>query len=270
MRPQLSRSWPRWLLAAVLLQNAWLLYPRARDVIVRPEATAYTRGRHVAERLGCFACHGPDGGGGAPNVGGRADAVPGWTERVPMMYAASDDELREYILDGRPAAKAADPEYVAEMERQAIRMPAYRGRISDAEVEEVLTFIRAVSGLLVPEDPLAARGLDLAVTAGCFSCHGHMGGGGTPNPGSFKGYVPGFWGHDFRDLVRSDDELHEWIREGSIRRLAESPLGSWFLERQTIKMPAYRRFLSEEDIAALGAAVRWIHGRSWEQQPLLE
>jgi mono/diheme cytochrome c family protein len=187
-----------------------------------------------------------------------------------MMYAGSDEELRQYVLDGRPAAKAADPAYVAEMKRQAMQMPAYRGRISDADLADVIAFIRAASGLLVPEEPLAARGFDVAATAGCFSCHGHLGGGGTPNPGSFKGYVPGFWGDDYRDLVRTDEELLEWIREGSITRLTENPLGAWFLRRQTIQMPAYKQFLSEDDIAALAAAIRWIHDRSWEHQPLLD
>jgi mono/diheme cytochrome c family protein len=270
MASRLARSWPRWFVAAVLLQNAWLLYPYARDVVVRPETTAYVRGKRVADRLGCFACHGPEGRGGVPNPGSRSETVPGWTERVPMMFVATDAELREYILDGRPQSKATDPAYARQMERQAVQMPAYRERISAAELDDVVTFIRAASGLLVPEDLTAARGLDLAFSVGCFSCHGDLGGGGTPNPGSFKGYVPSFWGADFRDLVRSEAELLEWIREGRIERLARHPVGSWFLERQVIRMPAYKHVLTEADIGAIAAAVGWIHARSWERQALLE
>ena len=52
-----------------------------------------------------------------------------------------------------------------------------------------------------------------------------LGAGGVPNPGSFKGYVPGFWGADFDELVRDDAELREWIETGRVRRIAEHPVG---------------------------------------------
>ena len=82
-------------------------------------------------------------------------------------------------------------------------------------------------------------------------------------PGSFKGYIPGFWGDDYDELVRSDDELRQWLADGHIPRITEHPIGGWFFRRQAAKMPAYGRFLAPEDIAALGAYVKWIRAGSW-------
>jgi mono/diheme cytochrome c family protein len=48
-----------------------------------------------------------------------------------------------------------------------------------------------------------ARGADIAIEHDCFSCHGPLGAGGVPNPGAFKGYIPGFWGADFDELVQN-------------------------------------------------------------------
>jgi mono/diheme cytochrome c family protein len=263
-------SWTRWIVAALVIENAYLLYPHARDLVVRPETTDYESGRAIASRLGCFSCHGPDGRGAAPNPGSEWKTVPAFNERVPMMFAKHDAELREYILDGHPASKADDPEYRAEMEAQAIRMPAYRKHISTGELDALIAFIRPASGLLVPEADLAARGLDLAHATGCFSCHGDLGGGGVANPGSLKGYIPSFWGEDFRELVRSDEELVEWIAKGRIARLTENVIARRYVEGQVIQMPAYERFLSAEDIRAIAAAVRWIHEGTWRDRPLLE
>ena len=75
--------------------------------------------------------------------------------------------------------------------------------------------------------------------------------------------MPGWWGRDFDDLVRSDDELREWIAEGESRRLREHPVGTFFIQRQAIKMAAYGRFLAEDDVGALAAYVRWVHAGSW-------
>ncbi len=253
-----------------VIENAFLAYPRVRDTILRPETTEYQRGLAVAVRLGCFGCHGAGGRGGVPNPGSHWKTVPAFTERVPMMFASNDAELREYILEGRPASKASDPKYEAEMKAQAVHMPAFRDRISAAELEAVVAFIGSASGLLYPQDDLAARGRDFALTSGCFACHGDMGGGGVANPGSLKGYVPSFWGADFAELVRDDRELIEWIEKGRIARLTENPVARRFLEKQVIQMPAYEAFLEPDEIEAVAAAVRWINRGAWRDAPLLD
>src|SRR5262245_17243281 len=246
-----------------LVQEAELGRLCGRWLILRPEQNAAARGFRVAEEAGCFTCHGPAGEGGTTNPGSQEGTVPPFTEQTQMMYAKTPQALREYILDGAPAKKRDDPDYHAEMERAALQMPAYRDRLTTGQVDDLVVYLRAVSGLLAPTEALAAKGADLALKYDCFACHGPLGAGGVGNPGSLKGYVPGFWGADFDDLVRNDDELHTWIAEGKLDRIAEHPIGRIFFSRQRVKMPAYGRFLSADDITALAAFVRWVRAGDW-------
>ena len=253
----------RVLIGLAVLETGWLAYPAVRARILALEETPARRGQRLAAELGCFACHGPMGTGGTRNPGSEEGTVPAFTERTQMMYVKSDEDLREYVLDGAPRRKREDPEYRAKVEAAALHMPAYRPFVTAAQVEDLVAFLRASSGLVLPEEASAARGAELASEVGCFACHGPLGAGGMPNPGSFKGYVPAFWGADFDDLVRSDEELRQWIAEGGIARIAEHPIGGYFFERQAIKMPAYGRFLADADVSALAAYVRWIRAGAW-------
>jgi mono/diheme cytochrome c family protein len=258
------------LVVLLLAQSVWLGYPLVRDLILPPRDNPAQRGRALAAQLGCFTCHGPGGTGGVPNPGSKTDEVPSFHEGTIMMYAHSDQELREYILDGAPAAKRARPEYRAEQATQALRMPAYRGFVTAAQVDDLVAYLRASSGLLEPLDNEAAKGVEIALANGCFSCHGDMGIGGLPNPGSLKGYIPGFGGQDFDELVRDDGELRGWIADGGIPRLRDDPLASYFIERQRIQMPAFKDHLSAAEIDALVAYVRWLAGGEWRRMPLKE
>ena len=77
------------------------------------------RGRRVAERWGCFTCHGPGGIRGAANHGRADRTVPGFEGDV-MMYAKSDDDLREWIRDGVPKSRAASHTWQDQRARGAI------------------------------------------------------------------------------------------------------------------------------------------------------
>ena len=105
-------------------------------------------------------------------------------------------------------------------------------------------------------DAAAGRGRELVRHHGCEACHGIGGSGGVPNPGSLKGYVPGWLGPDFLDLVRNDEELKQWIVEGRIDRLLASRLVRHFLSGQRLQMPSYRLALPADDTAAI---VAYIH-----------
>lgn len=187
-----------------------------------------------------------------------------------MMFVKQDEDIREYILDGAPAAKRDRDSYGVEMAAQAIHMPAFRGWLNDEELEALVAFVRSRSDLLEPQDESAARGAKIAGEMGCLACHGEMGSGGLPNPGSLKGYIPGFTGPDFAELVQNDDELRAWIMKGSIARLTDDPIAAVFLERQRIQMPAYERFLTSSQLDDVVAYVRWLANEEWRSQPLVQ
>lgn len=102
------------------------------------------------------------------------------------------------------------------------------------------------------------RGWAVASARGCFDCHGPGGATGLPDPEGRTGGVPGFGHEDVAARARSDDEIREWILDGSPRRLRNHPLASFFLRRQMVKMPAYRGRVSEEELGSLRAYVRWL------------
>jgi mono/diheme cytochrome c family protein len=256
------------LLAIVLVETGWILYPRTRAVLLPQKESPEARGRRLAQDLGCFTCHGPAGRSGVPNPGSLLEAVPSFHEGTPMMFVGGDQDLREYILDGAPAAKLARPSYRKEMEGQAIRMPAFRNWLDKRDTDALVAFVRAASDLAVVPDGPAHDGAEVARRVGCFACHGEMGSGGLPNPGSLKGYIPGFIGPDFDELVRDDEELRVWIAEGEIPRLRNNPAAALFLDKQRIQMPAYGRFLKADEIDQLVAYVRWLAKGSWREQDL--
>lgn len=272
----------RWLGRALVLfavvEIARLAYPAVRDAVLSIEDTPAARGERLAGQLGCFGCHGPAGQGGIknPKVAGEGegdrtltvlsddDEVPAFTQQTQMMYVKTTDDIREYILDGAPRRKREDSDYRAEVESAALRMPAYRSLVTASQVEDLVAYLRAASGQILPEDDKGAvRGGELALELSCFSCHGPLGAGGVSNPGSFKGYIPAFWGADFDELVRDDGELRRWIADGKISRIAEHPIGKVFFERQALKMPAYGKLLPPADVDALVAYVRWIRTGPW-------
>ena len=89
------------------------------------------------------------------------------------------------------------------------------------------------------------KGEALARKYYCFQCHGIMGQGGFRNVGSLKGYVPGFFGRDFRDLTRggNPDSVRAWIEHG-VDTVPIAPawtgwIAEFFLNRQAIGMPRY-------------------------------
>jgi mono/diheme cytochrome c family protein len=262
-----SGRFVRLLVVVLALETGWLLYPVVRRLVLGIEETPATRGHRLAAELGCFTCHGPEGGGGTKNPGSQEGEVPAFTEQTQMMYIKTNDDVREYILDGAPKRRREDPDYRERMEGAALRMPAYRGLVSAAQVEDLVAYLRATSGQILPENlEQATRGGDLVAEYHCLNCHGPFGAGGVSNPGSFKGYIPGFWGEDYDELVRDDEELRQWLAEGSIPRITEHPIGGWFFRRQAAKMPGYGKFLKPEELAAIEAWIKWIRVGAWRDK----
>jgi mono/diheme cytochrome c family protein len=166
-----------------------------------------------------------------------------------MMYVKSDDDVRRYIAEGSPTPTAGI---------DAIGMPAYGEVVDEGELDDLVAAFKVLSGMVAPERGTPVRsGYELARDQGCFSCHGPGGAGGLPNPRSFAGFVPGWYGADFEDLVRDRGEFDSWVLEGTIPRLGEHPIARHFLDRQRLKMPAYAG-LTREQLDDLWAYVEWL------------
>lgn len=250
-----------WLPSAALALTLLAIgLPPIRAVVLSLEEAPPVRGERLAGELGCFGCHGPAGQGGVQNQKARIPVVPGFTGDRGLIHSKTREDLRAFIVEGAPRWRQRDPEHEYDRQWAALKMPAYGEILDDSETEDLVAYIWLASqrGRLVPDDPLARRGAAVAEAQGCFHCHGPLGVGGQPNPGSLKGYIPGFWGEDFTELVRNDEELRGWIEAGQIERIAADPIGKRFFQRQRVVMPPFGQFLAPEEIDALIAYVRWL------------
>ena len=254
MRPSFSRL--RLTAALVLVAGgavaAGLAWWRTANV------GAVQRGYRVAQEHGCFGCHGPGGLTGLEDPGERVGGVPAFSSDDLKAYARNEGEIREWILDGVPKRLREDLEALGEEERPLIRMPAWRGILSDSEVDEVVAYIKAVSAFDAPDDEAVVAGRATAARLGCFACHGPEGRGALPNPRSLKGYIPSWDGADFPELARDEREIREWILDGITQRFRRNPAARWFTSRQVIKMPGYRGRISEADLDGIVAYILWL------------
>ena len=249
-----SHAMRRIMLLVVFLAFAGAAFVAFRT---RPHLPAAERGRRIAEREGCFTCHGPGGTRGAGNPG-RADRTVPTFEGDEMMYAKNDEDLREWIRDGVSRAKDASQSYQADRARGTLRMPAFGRRLSRHQIDDLVSYVNAMAGNPDPDDSLASAGLDRAGKLGCTGCHGPGGRLAAANPGSLKGYVPSWDGADFPELVGGRKEFGEWVRDGISARFRANPAARFFLRRALLHMPAYRSHLAPGDEDALWAYVTWL------------
>ena len=230
----------------------------------RPHLPAAERGRRLAERTGCFSCHGPGGIRGAANPGRTDKTVPAFEGDV-MMYAKTPDQIHEWIHNGVTSKKAASRTWRAERDSGALRMPAFKGRMSERQMDDLVAYVMAMAGMPEPEDSLSSHGLERAEALGCVGCHGSGGRLAHSNPGSLKGYVPSWDGEDFPELVRDSTEFGQWVNRGVSRRFEHNQFARFFLDRAVLKMPAYEHHLAPGDLEALWAYVRWLRSAKPER-----
>jgi mono/diheme cytochrome c family protein len=257
----MGRRSPRILLAGLaltlllLLGGPWL----ARAYWTYRSSNPVRRGVIRAGDLGCFSCHGDRGSQGIPDPGARDLSVPAWSGGMYMMYVKNDQDIRRYILNGSTPKVESREGFAGSAPRAALTMPSYRGHLQGKDLEDLVAAYKVLSGMAgPPPGGPEERGYQLARQWHCLSCHGAGGSGGLPDPGSFSGFIPGWYGADFKDLVRSQEEFVAWIRDGGIPRLAHNPLASYFLRRQRIRMPRYRN-LEAGEVQDLWAYVRWLN-----------
>src|SRR5262245_10412230 len=208
----------------------------------RPDLPPAERGRRVAERTGCFGCHGPGGLQGASNAGRTDKTVPNFADDV-MMYAKTPEEIHEWIHNGVTRKKAASVTWRTDRDRGTLKMPAFRGCMSERDMDDLVAYVMANAGMPEPDDSVVANGLRRADDLGCTGCHGPGGRLARPNPGSLKGYIPSWDGADFPEVVRDSGEFRQWVEHGVSRRFARNTFASFFLERAPVKMPAFEKHL---------------------------
>jgi mono/diheme cytochrome c family protein len=236
----------------------------------RQRPTPAMRGYAVAQSLGCFGCHGPAGTGGIPNLGAEEGEIPAWDGGTSMMYVKNEQEIREWILDGHPKRLAKSDSNGtghdsyrgdAASKPPPVEMPAFRGVVSNDELEDLVAYYKAVA-VFDPMPESVRKGYGVARRSGCFGCHGPGGRVGLTNPRSLKGYIPPWHGSDFAELVRNEAELREWIRNGAIARVESNPVARFFTHRQAIQMPAYEDLLDPGDIDHLVAYIDWLQSHT--------
>lgn len=238
-----------------------LLGYAAVSFVLRPHLPAAEHGRRLAERTGCFGCHGPGGIRGASNPGRTDRTVPTYDDDL-MMFAETPAEIRQWIEHGVTDKRKASETWRAQRDSGAMRMPAFGRRLDARAIDDLVAYVMAVGGVPEPDDSLAARGLERASALGCDGCHGPGGRLARRNPGSFKGYVPSWDGPDFVELVRDSTEFREWVEAGVSQRLDRNRLARFFLDRAALHMPKYRRHLEPGDVEALWGYVQWLRARA--------
>lgn len=227
------------------------------------EENRLLRGRALAAEVGCDVCHRPYRDVEIPNPGSRWDSVPRFEAGNAMMYVESPHQIEEFIRFGAPRSWLEKEAVRERLQEQRIRMPAYGERLGDDEIADLASWASAVEGMGRPTGEAIDAGRAVARREGCLSCHGLEGAGGLPNPRSLGGFVPGFVGRNFEDLVEGREEFEEWVRTGTVERLETNPVIQWFRRRQTLSMPAFGDTLSDEEIDQLWAwvgAVREAYG----------
>ncbi len=238
----------------------------------RAELSPVAHGQRLVVDHGCYACHGRSESDVRANF--RQTTAGAWRPKsIPTFWdngIAEAEVLVDWIANGVPDKEAE------EHKRLFIQMPAYRDFMTPAEIEAVAAWILAeglrlsggmgnsdrrtpvpdVSATPLTDAQLLVHGDRLSRRHGCYQCHGEFGQGGVANPASFKEYIPGFFGDDFRQLTDGGqrEEVLHWIEHGRGRAIESGLAGraaQYFFRRQAIGMPAYRDRLTGNEIGIL-------------------
>jgi cytochrome c553 len=174
---------------------------------VYPESAPVARGAAYAGTRGCVDCHG--------------DPVN------PQIDSNDRDCANVNRAEGHPAYKVECTDVLAYFE--AVRL---RRTLDDRALND--------------PDNLLIAGEQLVRKYHCFQCHGELGQGGFSNSGALKGYVPGYFGDDFKTLTNDGNpgSVRKWIMHGMDNDIVEvpvlGPIAAFFFRRQAVSMPRYR------------------------------
>jgi cytochrome c553 len=96
----------------------------------------------VAQKTGCFGCHGASGRGVRSNPRSLAGYIPAWEGPVYGDLVKDDKELEEWIREGGTARMKKNKFANYFIQRQVIAMPPYDGVLSDEEIASVIAYIK--------------------------------------------------------------------------------------------------------------------------------
>ena len=177
-------------------------------------------------------------------------------ESAPVARGAAYAQFRGCVnCHGDPANPLADAndESCSNVNKMSWH-PEYSGDCSDviAYFETVRLRRNFEERAFTNTDNPLVVGEQLARTYHCFQCHGHLGQGGFKNSKSLKGYVPGYFGSDFKTLTNNanPDSDREWILHGMDSTILQEPVfgrvAAFFVTRQAVGMPSYKSLEPEE------------------------
>jgi mono/diheme cytochrome c family protein len=109
--------------------------------VFEPMPPDVREGYRLASKLGCFGCHGPGGRVGTKNPGSFKGYIPPWRGDDYEELVTNDEELRQWILEGKIDRFESNPAARHFTERQVIRMPAYRSELDDSGLESLIAYI---------------------------------------------------------------------------------------------------------------------------------
>jgi mono/diheme cytochrome c family protein len=107
----------------------------------KPEDLKAAEGMELAEKTGCFGCHGPEGRGNPENPRSLKGYIPSWSGRDFPDLAQNDAEIRDWILKGGTPRLESNGLARFFLGRQVLSMPAYDGALKPDEVDRVLDYI---------------------------------------------------------------------------------------------------------------------------------
>jgi cytochrome c553 len=180
---------------------------------IYPESAPVARGAAYAQARGCVECHGDPAN--------------------PQMDANDRYCANVNRIDGHPDYSVECTDVLAYFE--AVRL---RRTLEDRSLSNP-------GNLLIAGEQLVRR-------YHCFQCHGELGQGGFSNSGALKGYVPGYFGDDFKALTHNGDpvSVRKWIMHGMDNTIVEAPvlgpIAAFFFSRQAINMPRYNSLEAAE------------------------